>query len=285
MLIERATVNWDKNRDRLDYSFANINLLGTCNAYCFFCLGKDIEKQLQGKNQLRTHFNKWENFELFLEKCRANKIEKLYITGQNTDSLLYKYLSELIDYLHKSGFGVGLRTNGYRAVVSMETINKCDLSVGYSVHTLNPITNKMILGRNDIPNWRFILENTKNARVQIVLNRCNQSEFYEILRFLSELSHSIKYVQVRRVSTDTRQELLTPDAAAYEQIYTEVAKIFPLKKKFFTDAEAYDIFGLEVVFWRTVKTSVNSMNYFTDGTVSDKYFIIEGYLESCEKEK
>jgi hypothetical protein len=29
--------------------------------------------------------------------------------------------------------------------------------------------------------------------------------------------------------------------------------------------------------WRTVGTSVNSLNYFTDGTLSGEYFVIEGY--------
>jgi hypothetical protein len=30
----------------------------------------------------------------------------------------------------------------------------------------------------------------------------------------------------------------------------------------------------------TVRTSVNNYNYFTDGTVSDEYFVIEGYLKN-----
>lgn len=34
---------------------------------------------------------------------------------------------------------------------------------------------------------------------------------------------------------------------------------------------------MEVVFWRTVKTTTNSFNYFTDGTFSKEYFIVEGY--------
>lgn len=37
---------------------------------------------------------------------------------------------------------------------------------------------------------------------------------------------------------------------------------------------------MEVVFWRTIKTSVNSLNYFIDGVVSDLYFVVEGYLKN-----
>ena len=41
-----------KNREREAPSFANINLLGKCNIRCYFCLGRDIEAELAGQNQL-----------------------------------------------------------------------------------------------------------------------------------------------------------------------------------------------------------------------------------------
>jgi hypothetical protein len=274
-------VNVSKNRERDPYSFANINLLGKCNVDCFFCLGKDIEDLLSCHNQLKVHFSEWLNFKAFLRRCRREKVRKLYVTGQNTDSLLYKYLEELIDYLHEEGFDVGLRTNGYLADRHLDVINRCELSVGYSVHTLSPMTNKMIMGRSDFPNWDTIIPFTNTPRVAIVLNRCNEFEFFEILKFLSTYKRHLRYVQVRRPSTDTRVSLLAPDIAAYERVYTQVASIFgPPVRRFVTDAEQYVIYDMPVVFWRTTKTSVNSLNYFTDGTCSDSYFIVEGYLRN-----
>ena len=139
----------------------------------------------------------------------------------------------------------------------------------------------MILGRSDIPDWGRILMATERPRVAIVLNRANEHEFWELLRFLSNFP-TIRYVQVRRVSTDTRVAELTPDMVAYERTYTKVSSIFPITRRFVTDAEEYDIYGLKVVFWRTVKTSVNSLNFFTDGTLSDEYFVVEGYLKNRE---
>jgi hypothetical protein len=141
----------------------------------------------------------------------------------------------------------------------------------------------MILGRSEVPDWFQIISDTKNPRVSIVLNRCNEYEFFELLRFIAGIQErvggKIRYVQVRRVSTDTRVKLLAPDMAAYERVYTKVHEIFPRRRRFATDAEEYEIYGLPVVFWRTVKTSVNSINYFTDGTISDLYFVVEGYLK------
>jgi len=85
-----------KNRKREKYTFANINLLGNCNADCYFCLGKDILQELAGKNQLNIHFSKWKNFEYFLQ-----------------------------------GFIVGVRTNGYLAETKMDCIHKMDGEIGF----------------------------------------------------------------------------------------------------------------------------------------------------------
>lgn len=277
------TINTAKNRDRESFSFANINLLGKCNVDCFFCLGKDIEEELCGNNQVVEHFSEWKNFYRFLEVCWENRVYKLYITGQNTDGLMYGYLEELVDYLHESGFQVGIRTNGYLALQKMDIINNCELSTGYSIHTLSPITNKMIMGRSDLPDWEEIIPATQRPRISVVLNRCNKCEFFPLMRYFTKFPN-IRYIQIRRVSTDTRIEELTPDMIAYEEIYTQVKDIFPLKERLWQDAEVYDIYGQDVVFWRTVKTSVNSINYFTSGVISDEYFIVEGYLKHRRKE-
>ena len=274
-----------KNRDRDPFSFANINLLGHCNVNCFFCLGKDIEDELKEQNQLMTEFSRWLNFDSFLVQCKKECIEKIYITGQNTDSLLYSYLKPLVDHLHAKGFKVGLRTNGYKAADRLDIINSCELSTGYSIHSLNPMTNRMILGRSDMPDWSSLIPNTERPRVSIVLNRCNEYEFWELLKYLSSYKN-IRYVQVRRVSTDTRLEFLAADIAAYERVYTQVRSIFgPPTRKFVADAEEYTIYGLPVCFWRTTKTSVNSINFFTDGTISREYFIVEGYLKNRKNAK
>jgi len=273
----------NKNRERDYYSFANINLLGKCNVDCFFCLGKDIADKLSCHNQVREPFCNWEHFNDFLCRCTALGIQKIYITGQNTDSFVYPHLQSLVDWLHNCGFQVGLRTNGFNATDdNIRIANKCELSTGYSIHALSPVVNKMILGRDRVPDWEKILNATERPRVSIVINRCNEYEFWNLLKFISNFKH-VRYIQARRVSTDTRLELLTPDIAAYERVYTQVASIFgPPSRKFVTDAEEYQIYGMPVVFWRTVKTSVNSINYFTDGTISEEYFVVEGYLKNAK---
>jgi MoaA/NifB/PqqE/SkfB family radical SAM enzyme len=273
----------NKNRKRKNYTFANINLLGKCNVDCYFCLGKDIEKELRGKNQLNTHFSEWKNFDLFLKKCEQNNIKKLYLTGQTADGLQYKYLKDIICYLQEDrNFKAGVRTNGYLALKKMKEIKMMDEEIGFSIHSLNPKTNKKIMGTGLILDWKRIIPFCgDNVRVSIVLNRYNVNEFFDLLEYISQFGN-VRYIQVRRISTDTRYEFLKEDIELYEKIYKKVKEKYKQTGEFYL-AQKFEIFGKEVNFWRTVETNINSLNYFTDGTVSDEYFIVEGYLKNKVK--
>lgn len=273
-----------KNRNRENFSFANINLLGTCNANCYFCLGKDISEDLAGKNQLNVHFSEWKNFDTFLETCKKEGIKKLYLTGQTADGLQYKYLAEIIDFLQCQGFSVGVRTNGILAKQKMNCIHAMKDEIAYSIHTLKPEVNKKIMGFSTIPDWDYIIPASgDNVRVSIVLCRYNVDEFDDLIKFISKFKN-VRYIQVRRISTDTRYELLEEDITLYERFYEKFSEEH--KKDRISDfflAQRYMLYGKEVNFWRTVETSVNSLNYFTDGTCSDEYFIVEGYLKYMQK--
>jgi molybdenum cofactor biosynthesis enzyme MoaA len=271
----------NKNRKREKFSFANINLLGTCNANCYFCLGKDIAKELKGKNQLDTHFSKWKNFDKFIEMCKQEGIKKLYLTGQTADGLQYRYLREIIDYLQENDFVVGVRTNGRLALQKMECINAMKDEIAYSIHTLKPEVNEKIMGFRTIPDWDKIIPlSGDNVRISIVLCRYNIDEFDELIRYISKFDN-VRYIQIRRISTDTRFDLLKEDIELYEQFYQKFANEHTKDRiSDFYLAQRYMLYGKELNFWRTVETSVNSLNYFTDGTCSDEYFIVEGYLKN-----
>jgi molybdenum cofactor biosynthesis enzyme MoaA len=270
-----------KNREREAYTFANINLLGTCNADCYFCLGKDILEDLAGKDQMAVPFREWKNFDSFLDQCKEDGVSKLYMTGQTADGLQYQYLDELVDFLQDDGFTVGVRTNGYLAERKMATIKKMKGEIGYSIHTLDPAKNKVIMGRSDIPDWKTIVpESGNNVRFSIVLNRYNVDEISPICEYISQFPN-VRYIQLRRISTDTREEFLREDIRLFEEFFQKFKADHPQTGEFFR-AEQFQIFGKQLNFWRTVETSVNSLNYFTDGTCSDEYFVVEGYLKNKE---
>lgn len=271
---------FNKNLHREAPVFANINLLGKCNVDCYFCLGKDIDSEFKKHNQVNTHFNEWKNFSEFLYKCKDANIKRLYITGQNTDSLVYRYIDEIVPYLQNMDFEIGLRTNGYLASRKMEVISQCKRSVGYSIHSLNPDTNYQIMRRKDIPDWDTIIPNTPNCRVSIVLNRYNEHEFDDLLKYISKFDN-VKYIQVRRICTDTRESFLIDDVHVYEKVFEQIKSENQIIGHFY-NAEIFKLYGKEVCFWRTVKTTIDSFNYYTDGTINEEYFVIEGYMRDAE---
>jgi len=131
-----------------------------------------------------------------------------------------------------------------------------------------------------VPDWDWILRNTTaKMRVAIVVTRYNHHEVLDIIKFLSNYPN-VEYVQVRKICTDNRYTELEEDMILFEQLEEQIKHQF-MKIKEFESANSYMIYGKEVSFWRTVGTSVNSINYFTNGVLSDDYFVIEGY--SIEK--
>ena len=271
---------FEKNWNREAPSFANINLLGRCNVDCFFCLGKDIDPILSQQNQTRTHFSQWKNFDKFLQLCKEKHVERIYVTGQNTDSLIYSSIGPLVDSLQESGFVVGLRTNGYLAHKHLPVLRACKRSVGLSIHSLNPDANEKIMGRRDLPNWDVLIPQIPNCRVSVVINRYNEHEVMDLFKYIAKFDN-VKYIQARRICTDSRESFLIQDVEAYERVAEKVAAEHKQVGEFYT-APIYTLYGKEVCFWRTVKTSIDSLNYFTDGTISDEYFVVEGYMRESK---
>lgn len=264
-----------KNRNRKEPVFANINLQGPCNYKCYFCLGNDIclSKKI---NYLNKEFSEWKDFDKYLDLCRQKNIEKIYLTGQNTDPLLYKYLQELIDYIKGKGFKVGIRTNGYLSLLKMNAINSINGSFSLSIHSLDSDTHYKITKIKNIPDWDKIIPLIKvPLRVSIVVNRYNENEIFSIIKYLSKFSN-IRYIQLRCVATDTRYEELKNDMISYDNIKNMIEEKYSCIREFYT-SKIYDIDGMEVDLWRTVQTDINSLNYFTEGIISDDYFVIEGY--------
>jgi MoaA/NifB/PqqE/SkfB family radical SAM enzyme len=269
------------NTEREAPTFANINMLGKCNAKCYFCLGEDIPEHLAGRSDHLVHYSEWPKLEKFLEQVKAVGIHKVYLTGQNTDALMCKHLASLIYHVQEVHcLDMGLRTNGIKALSHLQEINTCRLETGYSIHSLDRHTNRRIMCTR-LPKWSEILPKTERARISIVVNRYNIGEFYDLVKFVGQFPN-VQHVQARRVSTETRRDELERDLRIYEALYADVQKRFPQVSEFY-GAPIHDIDGVKVTFWRTVKTKIGSLNYFTDGTISGDYFVVKGYTDAIGK--
>jgi len=219
-----------------------------------------------------------ENFHKYLEKCKRDGIKKIYLTGQNTDPLLYKYLQELIEYLK---FHVGIRTNGVLALEKMDIINSLNDEVGLSIHSLTPDINKKITNHSIIPDWDMIIKKIKvPLRIAIVVTRYNKNKILSLIQFFSKYKN-ISYIQLRCIATDERYEELKEDIDCYKEVTSEIMEKLSYLRDYYT-ASIYDVYGIEVCLWKTVATTINSYNYFTDGIISTDYFVVEGYKKEID---
>ena len=256
---------------KIDYG--EILFVGPCNFKCFYCLGNEMHESTKVVNTLNTHYLEWPNFQNWLKFLKENKVTKLYLSATNSEPLLYKYLSELIDYLQEMGFNVGIRTN---ASLDISVCDKCKEEISLSLQSLNPKTFEKItetpLTFDFIEHLNQLTNN--NIRISIVINRYNYLEIFDILNRLKNFN--LRYVQLRQCYKYYETDI-QPDIDAFNYVVNKL-KEYPIKGNF-NESVIYDVNGLSVSIWETVfkKESISSSNYWTNGIITNNNLLIEGY--------
>ena len=79
--------------NKFEHVFANIHLSGPCNRSCYFCIGQHM-MDLDPENNLDT----WPllGLDKFVERCNERSITDVFVTGTNTDPMLYKHTAQLV---------------------------------------------------------------------------------------------------------------------------------------------------------------------------------------------
>ena len=155
--------------------FANIHLSGPCNRSCYFCIGQHM-MALDSINNL----NQWPllSFEKFIEECENRHVRDVYLTGTNTDAMLYKHAFKLRSAL-PAYMRLGFRTNGV-AIKGPESLKPFDMG-SVTLCSLNPKIYKAMMGNGTPPNINDIvmfskMENIENLKINIVLGPENRLE-------------------------------------------------------------------------------------------------------------
>ena len=259
--------------------YGEIYFLGKCNCKCFYCLNNEMEcLREKNENHLTTHFKTWKNFDKFLNLCKEENIEKIFLSSVTTEPMLYKYLYELVLYIKSKGFKVGIRTNGYFVMKNIDVLKELDEEISFSINSLNENTNYKICKVSSLPNWDKIFKEldrlNKKCRVSIVVNNYNEKEIANILDTLTEYN-CINYVQLRRIyKYYTKSE--------HDEAFVNVSKWLKdnaIYKSNYFESEIYGYKNLDVSLWNDVfkKESIISLNYFTNGLLSDHNLIIPAY--------
>lgn len=261
--------------------YGEILFLGPCNLRCYYCISSEMTiLQQEKENHLQSHFKDWKNFDLFIQQCKARRIDTVYLSSVTTDPMLYTYLTELIIYLKEQGFKVGIRTNGYFVIQKMKDILQCDGGISLSVNSLVSHTSKLISQESSMPDWSTILTTFRNSdklcRVSIVVNQYNYTEISDILDYLLHFADVIKYVQLRRVYRYYTEDGV--ENAAYADTVDWVNSNCKLVGSFH-ESKIFEYKGLQLSLWDNVfkKESIQSINYFTNGIISTNNLLIPAY--------
>ena len=265
------------------YDYGEILFIGKCNYKCYYCLYNEMEKmQKNTQTYNEKHFSEWSKFDDFLNRLKLDNCKKIYLSSTSCEPLLYKYIDELIDYLITEGFEVGIRTNGTLITNKYELFKKLDEEISISLNSLNFDTNKLITGSALIPDWKMIFDyfnkNKIMTRISIVIVKENYQEIEEILEFLSK-QKCISYVQIRkRYNYYNKQDYTLDEPFNYVKNFIEKNS---KKVSNYFESPIYKYKDLTVSLWFDVfkKESLNTLNYFIDGILTENNLLVEAYEE------
>lgn len=250
--------------------FANLHFSGICNRSCYFCIGQHMMALDPFDNLNKRNLD---NFDEFIIKCQEHNVGEVNFTGSNTDPLLYKFQSELIEDLRKviPGVKIGLRTNGALALRNPDVWKLYD-KASVSITTFQREIYRETMGQGSPPNLEEILKIKPEMPVKVNLVLCPETtdENVDYWFTLTKLRHlGIKRVNLREPYGQPH----IGDPLAKE------AKFNPLMKQIKTTLgmPTYDFFGMEVTYWDVHYVEVESVNLYANGIVSVTYPITKGH--------
>lgn len=264
--------------------YGEILFLGPCNLSCYYCLSKEMSKLKQDKeNNMNTHFSNWKDFDKYLNKCKKEGVDTIYLSSVTTEPLMYKYVYEIIQYLKDNNFKVGIRTNGTLAINKLDSLMSCDEEISLSLNSFDKLTNMQICGCDVNINWDIVLsefrERHKKCRISIVVNRYNYREIPYIIKYLSKYSDVINYIQLRKVYKYNEVDIDNVEQCSFESVLLWVKENCKYKDTYF-ESKVYKYKDkIDISIWEDVfkKDSIQSINYFTNGIISTNNLLIPAY--------
>lgn len=245
--------------------FGNIHLSGPCNRECYFCIGQHM-MALDGYNNL----SQWplDGIEEFALKCKDRGVDTVYVTGTNTDPLLFRNPLKLRDWAKTNGFKLGIRTNAVKNTEAWQ----CFDAGSVTICSTNPETYRKMMGKGDPPDLEKVFANTEHfnpsLKVNIVLGPentgKNAGDLHQTLLDLHRF-------QLERVN------LREP----YGQPHIGLDACKMNRPRFLKHGNPTGyLYGIRWTYWDVHYTEVESVNLYASGRVSETYPITKGHVES-----
>jgi len=238
--------------------FGNIHFSGPCNRSCYFCIGQHM-MELDPINNL----GEWppKNLREFIKACRVNGVKDVYLTGTNTDPIMYDNLEALTSLLAGHRFKVGVRTNGASHIHRLEFFDKASISIpSFDVDIY-----RSMMGSGEPPDLKDL--KCRDVKINVVLGPENKNNVFQTIRKIA--SYGILKVNLR-------------EPYGQPNVGDPLRDYLPLRHTY--GMPVYSIFGAEVTYWDVHYAEVNSVNLFADGTISEDYAITRRYSGSLPQE-
>lgn len=240
--------------------FGNIHLSGPCNRSCYFCIGQHMQ-ELDSLNNLK----KWPLAGLaeFVKQCHEHNVEEVYLTGTNTDPLLYWHIAELAAYLRAERFPIiGVRTNGDLVLEEFRLFDRASISIT----SFDPDIYRKTMGKGKPPALGEILERFPYVSIWVNIVLCPEILGHDLERTLDKLNE----LDVEKCNL--REPYGQP------HIGNPLAHLTPISETF--GNPTYKRGNLEITYWDVHYTHVESVNLYANGRVSLDYPITRGHSDT-----
>ena len=251
---------------KFSHWFGNIHLSGPCNRRCYFCIGQ----HMMALDQMNT----LDRFPLpgldeFIVRCASHKVKEVYLTGSNTEPMLYRHHAELVERL-KGGIRsvrVGIRSNGIMVPKLPDTWRLYD-KASITICSIDRDVNRRMMGGDPADIDGIIgISAGMDLKVNVVLGPENIGD---VVNTLEKLAGS----GVRRVNL--REPYRQPHVGDPMVRNGFIAEGTTL------EMPTYRIGRMKVTYWDVHYVEVESVNLYASGRISELYLITKGHDESGE---
>jgi len=244
---------------KFKHVFGNIHLSGPCNRACYFCIGQHM-MALDAENNL----GEWplKGIDSFVEECILAGVTEIYVTGTNTDPLMYQHTAELKEYLLRRipELVFGIRTNG-----AMHTSPKFEHydKGSITICSLNPEIHTKMMGKGSPADLEYIVKKWGNKfKVNIVLGP--EQDMADICQTL------MKCMALGIKSVNLREPYGQPHVGNPLRDYIQTGEVYGMP--------VYSMVNdMNVVYWDVHYCEVESINLYANGRISHDYPISRGH--------
>lgn len=184
-----------KERKALEWApFLSFPVTKKCNFHCLYCgMG----------GEATASFDDYISLDLikkYVQMGLSNGLKKFRVTGG--EPFLHPHIQQILQYLGETGAYVLVNTNGSLIMKHIKWLKFIPQTVKFAVSfdTLNPERLKTISGvrchEDVVSGVKFLSENGNLLRVNMVINKHNCDEVYDIIEFCQTLKCDLKILDV-----------------------------------------------------------------------------------------